>query len=258
MSVKVMNAVFDRFPEGGGLMVLALKLADHAHDDGTHIFPSVEALAQKTRQSGRTVQRQLEKMVKAGWLIPVSDNKGGRGLTNEYRISPEWLGGNDIEFAEKGDILSSTEKGDICDEKGDIQSRKGDIHDKKGDTAMSPEPSVTTKNNQESKTKGAKSAGSALVLPDWMPAEAWAGYLQMRKAIKKPMTPYAMKLAIEKLAELRAEGNDPVAVLNESIMHSWQGLFPLKSSAPGVADLKTRTTPRVNQMPQTYGKSGRL
>lgn len=258
MSVKVMTAVFDRFPEGGGLMVLALKLADHAHEDGSHIFPSVEALAQKTRQSGRTVQRQIEKMVKAGWLVLVSDNKGGRGLTNEYCISPEWLAGNDIDFGGKGDILSSAEKGDICDKKGDIQNRKGDIHDQKGDTAMSPEPSVTTKNNQEPKAKGVKPESEPLLLPGWLPLEAWAGYVQMRKAIKKPMTPYAMKLAAEKLAELRAEGHDPAAVLNQSTLHSWQGLFPLKGSAPGVADLKAKSAPKVNQLPASYGKSGRL
>ncbi len=37
--------VFDRYPNGGGEMLLALALADHAHDDGTHIFPSIARLA---------------------------------------------------------------------------------------------------------------------------------------------------------------------------------------------------------------------
>ena len=35
MSVKVMTAVFERYPVGGGEMLLALALADHASDDGT-------------------------------------------------------------------------------------------------------------------------------------------------------------------------------------------------------------------------------
>ena len=34
MSVKVMTAVFERYPNGGGEMLLALALADHASDDG--------------------------------------------------------------------------------------------------------------------------------------------------------------------------------------------------------------------------------
>jgi len=30
--------VFEHHPNGGGEMLLALALANHAHDDGTHIF----------------------------------------------------------------------------------------------------------------------------------------------------------------------------------------------------------------------------
>ena len=51
MSVKVMTAVFERYPVGGGEMLLALALADHASDDGTRVYPSVKALAEKTRQA---------------------------------------------------------------------------------------------------------------------------------------------------------------------------------------------------------------
>ncbi|MBH1529907.1 hypothetical protein I5T99_12670 [Stenotrophomonas maltophilia] len=45
MSARVTGMVFDRYPNGGGEMLLALALADHAHDDGTHIFPSIARLA---------------------------------------------------------------------------------------------------------------------------------------------------------------------------------------------------------------------
>lgn len=104
MSVKVMTAVFERYPEGGGEMLLALALADHADDDGTHIFPSVQTMATKTRQSKRAVQYQLEKMQKSGWLILVRAARGGRpekgaaggGKPAEYRISADWLNGAEI------------------------------------------------------------------------------------------------------------------------------------------------------------------
>ncbi|RDU99207.1 helix-turn-helix domain-containing protein [Trinickia dinghuensis] len=104
MSVKVMTAVFERYPEGGGEMLLALALADHADDDGTHIFPSVQTMAKKTRQSKRAVQYQLEKMQKSGWLILVRAARGGRpekgatmgGRPAEYRISSEWIKGAEI------------------------------------------------------------------------------------------------------------------------------------------------------------------
>lgn len=56
MSARVTGMIFEHYPNGGGEMLLALALANHAHDDGTHIFPSIAHLAAKTRQSERSVQ----------------------------------------------------------------------------------------------------------------------------------------------------------------------------------------------------------
>src|SRR5687768_6181810 len=91
MSVKVMSMVFERYPVGGGELLLALAMADHARDDGTHIFPSIDALASKTRQSRSTVQRLTKRMVGRGWLQPVRMATGRPGLTNHYRIDPQWI-----------------------------------------------------------------------------------------------------------------------------------------------------------------------
>jgi len=109
MSVKVMSVVFERYPFGGGEMVLALAIADFSHDDGTKIFPSVKTLAVKTRQSERTVQMQMRKMETDGWLILVKNETGGRGITKEYKINPVWIAGGDIK---KPNETSSEIKGD--------------------------------------------------------------------------------------------------------------------------------------------------
>lgn len=65
-------------------------------------------------------------------------------------------------------------------------------------------------------------------LPDWMPVQQWDAYLEMRTKIRKPATAFAQKLAIAKLSELKEQGHHPAAVLGQSIMNSWQGIFPLK------------------------------
>ena len=69
---------------------------------------------------------------------------------------------------------------------------------------------------------------------------AFADYVDMRKKIKKPMTDKAIDLAIKKLDELSCGDNDiAVKIINQSIMNSWQGLFPLKdnnTSNGGVID----------------------
>lgn len=93
MSIDCMSAVMRRYPAGGGERLVALALADNAARDGTHIFPSVEDLAQRSFLSRRAVQRHLQRMVATGWLVVVHVTTGRRGDTNEYRISPLWLDG---------------------------------------------------------------------------------------------------------------------------------------------------------------------
>lgn len=73
--------------------------------------------------------------------------------------------------------------------------------------------------------------------------QAFLDYLEMRKQIKKPMTERAVELAIKKLEELStlpfsdSMDNDlAIRILNQSVMNSWQGLFPLKEQ-------KTNNTP---------------
>lgn len=96
-------------------------------------------------------------------------------------------------------------------------------------------PNETLASSQEPRTKNRKPETSkvknkvaAWPLPDWLPPEPWAAYVEMRKRIKKPLTEDAVPLALKKLEELRAEGHDPKAVLEWAIFNSYQGLFPPK------------------------------
>lgn len=142
--------VFDRYPDGGNELVLALAIADHAHDDGTHIYPAIDQLASKSRQSRRTVQRLIGKMVAMGWLELVSAATGRRGLTNEYRISPAWIGGAPLpptgailaphdaaEVIHTGDKLAPHESGG----RGVTGDVRGVTTGLRGDTAVTPKPS---------------------------------------------------------------------------------------------------------------------
>lgn len=57
---------------------------------------------------------------------------------------------------------------------------------------------------------------------------ALKAFVQMRSFIKKPMTEYALKLMLKKLDELGNDDTKKIAILNQSITHNWQGIFPLK------------------------------
>lgn len=105
--------VFSRYQNSGGEFVLALALADHAWDDGTHIWPSVKTLAEKTRQSRRAVQYQLRSMLDSGWLQLVKKSSGRPGFCNEYRINPDWITGAEIAPVGQENKKCSTKPPDI-------------------------------------------------------------------------------------------------------------------------------------------------
>lgn len=99
------------------------------------------------------------------------------------------------------------------------------------------------KEKQKPKAKAQKPASPSFDLPDWIPLDAWNDFVAMRKAARSPMAEAAMRLAVGTLEELRVQGNDPKAVLEQSTLRSWRGLFPIKktqsvspSSKPGKFD----------------------
>ena len=73
----------------------------------------------------------------------------------------------------------------------------------------------------------------AIVLPDWIPRETWDAFKAHRVRLRAPMTPYAEELALKDLAKLVDGGSDPVAVVEQSIVKGWKGLFNLKPEFQG-------------------------
>lgn len=81
-----------------------------------------------------------------------------------------------------------------------------------------------------------QSNGRAIALPDWLPSDAWDGWLEIRAKNRAPNTPRALRLAITELAKLKAAGQDVRAVLEQSTLRGWRGVFEVKSSGGAVPD----------------------
>ena len=65
---------------------VAAKLADHAQDDGTQVYPSLSRIAKETELSKSTVQRAIRDLRQSGILLVVEEGGSGRGATTKYRF----------------------------------------------------------------------------------------------------------------------------------------------------------------------------
>ena len=59
--------------------------------------------------------------------------------------------------------------------------------------------------------------------------EAWEGFIDMRKGIKAPLTNRAKTIALRKLKTLADTEEDAIAILDQSTMNCWRGLFCVRN-----------------------------
>jgi hypothetical protein len=68
----------------------------------------------------------------------------------------------------------------------------------------------------------------AVEIPDWIDVNDWKDFLAMRKAIRKPMTPRAIKMMFSKLEQMKKKGIDVSQVLQRSILNNWSDVYEPK------------------------------
>lgn len=70
---------------------------------------------------------------------------------------------------------------------------------------------------------------TVIALPDWIDPEAWQGFCEMRRAMKKiPFTDRAQKMILKSLYDLKQAGHDPNAALDQSTLMGWRDVWPPK------------------------------
>lgn len=92
-----------------------------------------------------------------------------------------------------------------------------------------PQSPVTSKEqDQEKKAKPPAAPAALPEPPDWVPADAWTGFVDMRRKERHPLTARAAKLVLGELTRLKADGHDPGAVLDQSTRNGWRDVFALR------------------------------
>ena len=80
----------------------------------------------------------------------------------------------------------------------------------------------------------------AFVLPEWIDSKTWDAFIEMRKSLHAPLTDHSKNLIAKELEKLKAQGHAPNDVLNQSIVRSWRGVFPIRQEGQ---DAATRANP---------------
>jgi len=85
--------------------------------------------------------------------------------------------------------------------------------------------------NNQTNTPPKPPKGEAFDLPSWLATDAWSGFVDMRRRIKKPMNDRAKKLIVAALEKMREKGIDIDAVLDNSTRNNWRDVYEPKHSA---------------------------
>jgi len=181
--------------------LVLLALADMAGSGSDQAWPSVQYLVDKTGMSRCSVMRSIQHLVSME-LVKVQKRPN---KTNVYQI---WKSHSETPVVSERDHGSLTVR--------PPQSQ--------GETQTNKEP---IKNQPRTKKKDEEvKLPVALNTPAFK--EAFDGFREMRKIIKKPLTPRALTLIIDKL---EGWGHDvAIQALDRSTENNWQGVFDPRDS----------------------------
>lgn len=82
----------------------------------------------------------------------------------------------------------------------------------------------------KTKSQNQRTTSPAFAVPEWLSQDDWKAFEDSRKKLRKPMTDRARSLVLAELEKLRARGQDPAAVLSQSVRKGWLDVFPLKDA----------------------------
>lgn len=80
------------------------------------------------------------------------------------------------------------------------------------------------------KTTETERETEARALPEWIPKPVWQEFVAYRRQ-QKGWTAKAESLLLRELGKLHDAGNEPIAVIEQSIANGWKGLFPIRGSS---------------------------
>ena len=215
-----------------------ISLADQANDDG-YCWPSIKTIGTRTCLSDRAVQGAIKWLI-AARLLRTSTRSG---TSTVYQLTP-------AAYAPPQEMRPADAAPTPA---GNAPPPPQMLHPTPADAA--PKPSMNRQLNRK-EPKDTRAVATGFVLPDWIPVDTWAAFMETRKTKKAKSTDYALSLIVKSLADFKAAGHNPVDILNASIKAGWSDVYPPK--VPASAMTPARRTPAPENFASRTYTGGKL
>lgn len=196
--------------KGNELLVYAI-IYGFSQDDETRFTGSLQYLADWVNSTKQSCIKCLKSLVEKGYIIKNEKIVNGVKFCEYQAVKPKFMVVNKVEQGSKQSLTG-----------GSKQSLPNILDN-----------NILDNNTVSKKERKSKSKSYDEQIAEYTGNEdlqnALKAFLQMRSFIKKPITEYALKLMLKKLDEIGNTDDEKIAILNQSIINNWQGIFPLKN-----------------------------
>lgn len=206
-----------------GLMSMMLSLPD----DWDY---SVNGLLTLCKEGRTVVQRSLSEMEKAGYLTRQRINTEGGRFTYEYTLTESKQPQAGLPCTEKPFTVEPLTVKPCTVNQQQLNTDLPNTDIPNTDLQITEKKPRKARKDAKAEKEEKKEKDHPLPVLMLQPKarEIFPEFEAMRTKIKRPLTPYAKGLAVKKLITLAGDDEQKqVAILEQSIANSWQGLFPL-------------------------------
>lgn len=241
MSVEAISWAFQQSVPHSSAKFVLVAMANHADQD-MRCWPSSVHLCSQTAQDRKTVQANLQRLRDWGYIVDTGERRGATKQVPVYQLkqpengpvkAPKSMPDVVDNAPENGPVKEARNRDGLTGETGPNFPHNRPVFPRK-QAQISPQTGPKTghgtiRNHQEPSRNHKPAARAAIELPDWLPLDAWSGYIEMRKAKKKAPTDRALRLVLVELASFRDAGHDVGAILDKSTVEGWTGVYPPKT-----------------------------
>lgn len=244
MSYQAVNWALAQNVRHSAAKFLLVVMSHYADKNSWESFLAVKRMAECTGQDRKTVIVNIARLIDEGFIADTKRRVGETGQIPVYLINgpkngtasdeggDEYEGGNSPKIG----TPKGSQKREPCENgNSTVFPHNSTVFPaKQSQISLETVPKTVPviEDLKENRKKESKSS-SATEIPDWVPDRAWKAFVEMRQKIKKPLTEYAKELALKELQNLVTQGQNAEAVINQSVLKSWQGFFAVKAAANG-------------------------